>query len=170
MTAGAKNRYRYGKVSLECAFSIFFSLTATDKKEKFLNFDYSAWADIKLRFSLNRLHFWFCGNSDSVFDLLPRLEMKKKFSLFDTAFEHPTTKRLQFNVPIKSKVVATFNLSMNNRCSWWNLRLQVDQPLRYVSRLSRGSGSIQKYVPFVITKKKKHKNLGKKIYVKQLNT
>ena len=44
------------------------------------------------------------------------------------------------------------------------------QPLRYVSRLSRGSGSIQKYVPFVITKKKKHKNLGKKIYVKQLNT
>ena len=88
----------------------FFSLTATDKKEKFLNFDYSAWADIKLRFSLNRLHFWFCGNSDSVFDLLPRLEMKKKFSLFDTAFEHPTTKRLQFNVPIKSKVVATFNV------------------------------------------------------------
>ena len=151
-----------------CNFD-FFALTAIGKKEKFLNFDYSAWTDINLRFSLNRLHFWFSGNSDSVFDCYCD-ELKKKFSLFDTAFEHPTTKRLQFNVPIKSKVVATFNLSMNNRCSWWNLRLQVDQPLRYVSRLSRGSGSIQKYVPFVITKKKKHKNLGKKIYVKQLNT
>ena len=53
-------------------FPLSHDLTTIGKKEKFLNFDYSAWADIKLRFSLNRLHFWFCGNSDSVFDLLPR--------------------------------------------------------------------------------------------------
>ena len=50
-----------------CNFD-FFALTAIGIKEKFLNFDYSAWTDINLRFSLNRLHFWFRGNSDSVFD------------------------------------------------------------------------------------------------------